>query len=132
MKTTDPRDPLDRKIDSLLAGRPLKADSDFTARVLAAAEAATAAPAPSSRFSLKLLRFALPVAAAFALALTLMQFGSPHSANHTDPALSTADVQEIFLLQDGLKSLSQLEDDTLGGEDNLLSTLDALYFDLES
>jgi hypothetical protein len=131
MKTTDPRDPLDHKIDALLASRPLKADRDFTARVLAATEAAEA-QTTTAHFSSKLLRFALPLAAVFALAFSLIQFTSPKPTKPTEPtALSAADMQEIFLLEEGLTSLALLQDDSLGNGD-LLTTLEALYFDIQS
>lgn len=129
MKTTDPRDPLDRKIDALLASRPIKPGPDFAARVLAAADALPARkqPAPMGR----LLRFALPIAAAVALALTLTQTAPNTATTATEPTLTASDMQEIFLLEEGLPSLAKLENGDLGS-DKLLNTLDALYFDIQS
>jgi hypothetical protein len=131
MKTTDPRDSLDRKIDELLANRPLKPSTDFTAQVLAAADEL---PLPKRRRSpmAQIVRFALPIAALVAVAFTVAQF----KFNTTPPAtvaaatLSTAEMQEIFILEEGLTGLTQLKSDTLDNSTNLLSTLDAIYFDI--
>ena len=69
MKTTDPRDPLDQKIDELLKSQPMKAPTNFAARTMAEAEATTAEPANQKTGGLApLIRFALPLAAAVALA----------------------------------------------------------------
>jgi hypothetical protein len=141
MKTTDPRDSLDRTIDDLLAKRPLQPSDDFAARVLAAADALPAAkqarPSPMG----KLLRFALPVAAVIAVTLTLTQFTQeapiteiashrvqPAPAKATE-SLSEIDMQEIFLLEETLASLSSLLDDSLSSAD-LLSTFDTYYFEI--
>jgi hypothetical protein len=133
MKTTDPRDPLDHKIDDLLARRPLQPGSDFTARVLAAAAELPAPPAPRRRRARTLLRFALPIAAAAAIAVTckLAPFSPGSATSIASPPLSAADIQEIFLLEEGLAGLAQLPDEQLNHHD-LLNTLDALYFDLQS
>lgn len=72
MKTTDPRDPLDRKIDELLASQPVKASDDFLARTLAAAEAEPKQQAAKSSPLAPIIRFALPIAAAIALAFVLV------------------------------------------------------------
>lgn len=130
MKTTDSRDPLDRKIDDLLASRPLQPSDDFAARVLAAADELPTAKARTSPAG-QLLRFALPIAALIAVALTLAQLMPTKPNAVAAPALSIADAQEIFLLEEGLAGLTQLQDDNLSSTD-LLSTLDALTFDIES
>ena len=140
MKTTDSRDPLDRTIDDLLASRPLKPSADFAARVLAAADELPAAKARTSPVG-QLLRFALPIAAAIAIALTLTLFNQTDApttevATHTtsvetssEEDLSTTDLQEIFILEEALASLSPLQSDNLSSDD-LLSTLDALTFEI--
>jgi len=130
MKTTDSRDPLDRTIDDLLASRPLQPSSDFAARVLAAAEALPTAKCRRSPVRL-MLGFALPIAALIAVAITLAQLIPSKSAATAATALSIADMQEIFLLEEGLTGLSQLQQDQFSSS-NLLSTLDALTFDIES
>lgn len=130
MKTTDSRDPLDRKIDDLLASRPLQPSPDFTARVLAAAETLPTPQIPQRRAS-TLLRFALPAAAAIAVIGLVTQFIVRAPASAPAAALSAADIQEIFLLEEGLSGLAQLSDEHLSNHD-LLNTLDALYFDSES
>ena len=74
MKTTDPRDPLDQQIDRLLKTRPLEPSKDFTSRVLQACEADEPKPRTESaecREPGKLLRFALPLAAAIAIGLAI-------------------------------------------------------------
>lgn len=130
MKTTDSRDPLDRTIDDLLASRPLQPSDDFAARVLAAADEL---PAPKRHINPigQLLRFALPIAALIAVAFTLVQLIPTKPSAVAAPTLSTADAQEIFLLEEGLTGLTQLLDDNLGSTD-LLGTLDALTFEIES
>ena len=132
MKTTDPRDPLDRTIDDLLASRPLTPSDDFAARVLAAADALPAEQPRTSPVG-QLLRFALPIAALIAVAFTLAQLmpTKPTAVAVAAPTLNAADLQEIFLLEEGLTGLTQLQDDHFSSTD-LLSTLDALTFEIES
>lgn len=145
MKTTDPRDPLDRTIDDLLARRPLTPSDDFAARVLAAADALPAETARTSPVG-QLLRFALPIAALIVVAFTLAQLMQTQPAaidtpvqiaSHTPTpttgahTLNAADMEEIFLLEEGLAGLTQLQDDNFSNND-LLSTLDALTFEIES
>lgn len=130
MKTTDSRDPLDRKIDDLLASRPLQPSADFAARVLAAADELPKVKARTSPVG-QLLRFALPIAALIAVAFTLAQLMPTKPTAVAVPALSVADAQEIFLLEEGLTGLNKLQEDSYSSTD-LLSTLDALTFDIES
>ena len=131
MKTTDPRDPLDRQIDDLLASRPLVPSADFVARTLAAANQIE--EQSRSRALRVLLPFALPLAAAAALVLLL---GNPvvESDSHFEPfPLETALDQEIFLLEQGLSGLAgQIEEPSPLDGSTLLQTFDALYFGLES
>jgi hypothetical protein len=131
MKTTDPRDPLDRQIDDLLARRPLVPSADFVARTLAAANQIE--EQRLSRALRVLLPFALPLAAAAALVLLL---GNPvvESDSHFEPfPLETALDQEIFLLEQGLSGLAgQIEEPSPLDGSTLLQTFDALYFGLES
>ena len=141
MKTTDPRDPLDRKIDDLLANHPITPSDDFAARVLAAAtaEQQPASTRKTSPMANKLLRFALPLAAVIAVALTLTPLSQtePPTATATEATsvteattLTTTDMQEIFQLEEGLTALSQLQNDGFDNNDDLLNTLDALYFEI--
>lgn len=137
MKTTDPRDPLDQKIDQLLSRQPVQAPSDFLARTLAAAEAEVH-PKPSTRLA-PLIRFALPLAAAFALALLILNKQGPEPSESPlahkglaatdDPgndALTNHDLQVLLLLQEGLSGFAQAESEELNGSD-LLDTLEVLY-----
>lgn len=130
MKTTDSRDPLDRTIDDLLASRLLQPSDDFAARVLAAADQLPAEKQRTSPVG-QLLRFALPIAALIAVAFTLAQLMPTKPTAVAAPALSAADAQEIFLLEEGLTGLSQLQHEQFSST-NLLNTLDALTFDIES
>ena len=130
MKTTDSRDPLDRTIDDLLASRPLQPSDDFVARVLAAADQLPVEKQRTSSVG-QLLRFALPIAALIAVAFTLAQLIPTKPTAVAAPALSAADMQEIFLLEEGLTGLSQLQHEQFSST-NLLNTLDSLTFDIES
>lgn len=132
MKTNHNSDPLDQQIDTLLASRPVKPSEDFADRVLAAAE--TAIAEDSARKAKRpigtLIKFALPLAAAIAVmfnflpALTVAPAASAESA-----VLSTAEVQEIFLLEESLARLLDISATEFGSTD-LLSTLDALYLEI--
>lgn len=156
MKTTDPRDPLDRKIDDLLTNRPIQASAQFTAQVLAATERedsfqlSQTHAEPERQF----LKLALPIAAVIAVAFTLAHFNtsSPDTSEAPDqlainttsanlvvtPAaeteleiVSSPDIQEILMLTEGLTGLSQVESDIINATD-LLNTLNALTFEIES
>jgi hypothetical protein len=126
-------DPLDQKIDALLASRPLKPSDDFAARVLAQAEADTATAQNKKHPLGTLLTFALPIAAAIALTFSLLHLrpGAPEpvQASTQTTALNSAEAQEIFLLQESLSSLATLDITDFGNED-LLSTLDALFLEI--
>jgi len=150
MKTNHQSDPLDRKIDALLASRPLKPSHDFAARVLARADAQSRAdadaqagaqadaqfPAQAENAPVhsrapqrpwgKIIAFALPLAAVIALTFSLLHL-EPSAAEPTQSAeLSTAEAQEIFLLQESLAGLATFSSAEFDSRD-LLSTLDTLY-----
>ena len=135
MKTNHNSDPLDQQIDTLLASRPLKPSDDFAARVLAAT-AETAVSEDSSgkrkRSLALLIKFALPLAAAIAVTISLLPVNTDFVAP-TKPVesatLSTAEVQEIFLLEESLASLAHISAAEVGSV-NLLSILDALYLEI--
>jgi hypothetical protein len=132
MKTNHNSDPLDQQIDTLLASRPVKPSEDFADRVLAAAENAIAEDSArkAKRPIGTLIKLALPLAAAIAVmfnflpALTVAPAASAESA-----ALSTAEVQEIFLLEESLASLANIDATEFASTD-LLSILDALYLEI--
>jgi hypothetical protein len=148
MKTRDPRDPLDRKIDALLCELPAPAPADFLARTLEQAEAATRATRSPQRGVL--LRFALPAAAAIALALVmtalLREAPSPgETLADTRPSpdareaselymseLPGSELEELLLLEDGLTGLAALPADDAFNSEDLLNTLDTLYYHFES
>ena len=135
MKTNHNSDPLDQQIDTLLASRPLKPSDDFAARVLAATAETTVSEDSSGkrkRSLALLIKFALPLAAAIAVTISLL----PVKTNFVAPirpvesaTLSTAEVQEIFLLEESLASLAHISTAEVGSV-NLLSILDALYLEI--
>lgn len=134
MKTNQNSDPLDQQIDTLLASRPIKPSEDFAARVLAAAENAVAEDSTSKakRPLSMLIKFALPLAAAIAVTISLwpVRTDSVATAESIESTtLSTAEVQEIFLLEESLASLADISANEFGSID-LLSTLDALYLEI--
>ncbi|MFU8847706.1 MAG: hypothetical protein ACNA77_03170 [Opitutales bacterium] len=138
MKTTDPRDPLDQKIDQLLASQPSKVPTNFAARTLARLEQEREIQG-SGRSWAPLIRFALPLAAALALAFVVfsqLQKGASenslqvtnlaNSDTGTDQELTSYEIQEILLLQEGLSAFAQIETEELNGSD-LFDTLETLY-----
>lgn len=129
MKPNPHSDPLDQKIDALLASRPLQPSDDFTARVLAATGAEESTVVSSKRSIGKFLAYALPLAAAIAIAFTWLQLNTETTEVESTVTLSTAEAQEIFLLEESLTGLATLNSTDLGSGD-LLSTLDALYLEI--
>ncbi|MBL6919963.1 MAG: hypothetical protein ISR41_05620 [Puniceicoccaceae bacterium] len=136
MKTNHNSDPLDQQIDALLASRPVKPNEDFTARVLAASE--TAKAEDSTRKAKRplgtLIKLALPLAAAIAVTISISLWpvhtdSVATAASAESAALSTAEVQEIFLLEESLASLANIDASGFGSAD-LLSILDALYLEI--
>ncbi|MGB0335220.1 MAG: hypothetical protein ACPGGN_07690 [Opitutales bacterium] len=129
MNPNTEKDPLDQRIDTLLASRPLTPSEDFTTRVLAATEHDQA---KSSR-ARRILSFALPLAAAIAIALTTMQVQNsmkvPDRRPERGPVLGAADADEIFLLEEGLSGLAGLSNKEFSSGE-LLNTLDALYLEI--
>jgi hypothetical protein len=134
MKTNHNNDPLDQQIDTLLASRPVKPSDDFAARVLAAAETAVSEDSSGKRKRPlgMLIKFALPLAAAIAVTISLLPVNTdsvaPTGSTESD-TLSTAEVQEIFLLEESLASLAHVSAAEVGNVD-LLSILDALYLEI--
>ena len=134
MKTNHNSDPLDQQIDTLLASRPVKPSDDFAARVLAAAETAVSEDSSGKRKRPlgMLIKFALPFAAAIAVTISLLPVNTDSVAptESTESAtLSTAEVQEIFLLEESLASLAHVSATDVGSFD-LLTILDALYLEI--
>ena len=136
MKTNHRKDPLDKQIDTLFASCPVKPSEDFSARVLDAAETAVAkdSAGQDKRPLSTLIMFALPLAAAIAVTISLSflpvhtdSVDLPESIEST--TFSTAEVQEIFLLEESLASLTDISATEFGSTD-LLSTLDALYLEI--
>lgn len=134
MKTNHRKDPLDQQIDTLFASRPVKPSEDFSARVLDAAETAAAkdSAGQDKRALGTLIKFALPLAAAIAVTISLWPVHTDSVATAESiesTTLSTAEVQEIFLLEESLASLTDISATEFGSTD-LLSTLDALYLEI--
>ncbi|MEM8868428.1 MAG: hypothetical protein AAGC73_09180 [Verrucomicrobiota bacterium] len=150
MKNHKQPDPLDQKIDELLGSQSVQPSSDFTQRVLAAAEEIdrpTVAPLASrQKGSGFLIRFTLPLAAAIAVALTLVVIITQEKApvatqvaslSQSSQAIEeeTNGLEEIFLLEQGLSKLALTDADSSLESSNLLEildTLDALYLEIES
>lgn len=143
MKTTDPRDPLDQKIDALLTSQPVQAPGDFVARTIAASEAEKALQQPGPGPLAPIIPLALPAVAAIALAFLLInQFtitapeqAADFAGQETLPstssakgaeALSHTEIDELLILQEGLSGFADLDGDSLKS-DRLLNTLEALY-----
>lgn len=126
MNSNNQQDPLDQKIDALLTSRPLQASDDFTARVMAATETDTA-----QRTTIrKILPFALPIAAAIAVALTTWtQLQGTSETAVEGAALTIVEAEEIFLLEESLASLVSADESSLG-TGSLLATFDALYLEI--
>ena len=134
MKTNHNSDPLDQQIDTLLASRPVKPSDDFAARVLAAAETALAENSSGKwrRPLALLIKFALPLAAAIAVTISLLPVNTDSVAptGSTERAtISIDEVQEIFLLEESLDCLAHVSAAEVGSVD-LLSFLDALYLEI--
>ena len=134
MKSNHNRDPLDQQIDNLLLSHPIKPSKDFATRVLATAETAVAVNSASKTAHPlgTLVKFVLPLAAAIAITISLW----PVHTNSISPTLSvksttlsTAEVQEIFFLEESLASLADISTTEFSSID-LLSTLDALYLEI--
>ena len=134
MKPNHNSDPLDQQIDTLLASRPVKPSDDFAARVLAAAETAVSEDSSGKRKRPlgMLIKFALPLAAAIAVTISLLPVNTDSVAptGSTERAtISIDEVQEIFLLEESLASLAHVSAAEVGNVD-LLSILDALYLEI--
>ena len=134
MRTNHNCDPLDQQIDTLLASRPLKPSDAFAARVLAAAETAASEDSSGKRKRplALLIKFTLPLAAAVAVTISLLPVNTdsvaPTRSTESAP-LSTAEVQEIFLLEESLSNLAHFSATEVGSFD-LLSILDAIYLEI--
>ena len=130
-----PTDPLDQKIQERLKSLPIQASDDFAARTLAELDAETKGKKPDSLAPL--IRFALPMAAALALAfIAYAQFGRDRaetpvaatgSGPRSDEDLNQYEIQEIFLLQEGLSGFAQIDAGELSQTDEILDTLETLY-----
>ena len=135
MKTNHNSDSLDQQIDTLLASRPVKPSEDFSARVLAAATETALVEDSSGKTKRPLgllIKFALPIAAAIAVTISLLPVHTDSVAptGSTESAtLSTAEIQEIFLLEESLASLAHVSATEVSSFD-LLSILDALYLEI--
>ena len=123
MKTKNSPDPLDSKIDELLANQPLQPSAGFTERVLAATEEQATEKSRMCMTSFW-MRLALPIAALLVAAFVATQLISNKSVESDSPTLSKIELQEIFILEEGLTGLTSLEEGDLSDTD----LLDALIF----
>jgi len=122
-------DPLDNRLDALLASRPVQPSADFSARVLEAVRNEEA----GTRRRRRLLAFALPLAAALAVAAAWIALapGTSTSAGSEHFADAAPELQEAMLLEDGLNGLAEIEAGAFE-IDGLLATFEALYHETES
>lgn len=119
MNTPNSQDPLDETIDQLLASQPLKPSAGFAERVLAAIEE-PAISKNTPRTNRVWLRLALPIAALLVAIVTIVQLVSDDpSAEADSPTLSTIELQEIFLFEEGLSGLADFPDEDLDSADLL-------------
>jgi hypothetical protein len=130
MKTTNSSDPLDCKIDKLFASQLLQPSADFTDRVLAATNGLAAPKKPPHTIH-PWLRLALPIAALLVAAFVLTQWISINPAEPTTQTLSMIELQEIFILEEGLGGLTQLQDEDLS-DIHLLNALNFLSSETQS
>ncbi len=149
MKTTDPRDQLDQQIDALLKSRPLQPSDDFASRVLNACQPVSETSKKSANKRPIVIRFALPIAAAIAIALLSITMlkqentQAPHTStqlasNETiiekiaAPSIEEIEAQEIFLIEEGLADIALADEATELGSGKLLATFDALLYEIQS
>jgi hypothetical protein len=130
MKTTNPSDPLDSKIDALLTSQPLRPSKDFTDRVLIATDELATGPKTLRRICLW-QRPALLIAALLVAAFTLAHLILTRPAEQVAPTLTTIELQEIFMLEEGLTGLTQVQYEDLN-DTQLLNTINLLTFENQS
>jgi hypothetical protein len=121
------KDPLDQRIDELLANRPLRAEAAFTARVLAATSRPSVRPQRTRLATV--LKFALPLAAALALVFVLLHQPAEQATGRPSAPLSAAAAEEIFHLENGLEGLASFDGGDLPAG-RLLDTFEILYLEI--
>ena len=121
MNTRNSSDSLDHKIDELIASQSLQPSADFTNRVMAAIDD-QAAGETTVHTNKSWLSLALPIATLLVAAFAVAQFIMLRSNEPKSQTLSTIELQEIFILEEGLTGLTSLQDEDLGNAD-LLETL---------
>lgn len=130
MNTPKTPDPLDNKINDLLVSQPLEPGPEFIDRVLTATEQ-LAFEENTPRTLYRWVRLTLPLAAMFVAAFALLQVlpNKPSEANRDVPEISIIELQEIFMLEEGLSDLADLQN----GDLDDINLLDALtFFNLEA
>ena len=123
-----PSDSLDRKVDQLLASRPLRSSDEFTARILAATAEQEATQLRRRRLG-RLLQFALPVAAAITIAVVWLNQPTADPISQTEASISTSEMEEILLMEASLEGLAALDDAEVSA-DGLRTTFDILYLEI--
>lgn len=121
MNAENPLDPLDNKIDELVASQPLRPSAGFTDRVLMAVDE-EAVGKSALRTKNLWLRLALPIAALLVATATVTRLITLRSTETEPQTLSMIELQEIFILEEGLTGLTSLQDGDLNNAD-LLGTL---------
>ena len=119
-------DSLDQEIDALLASQPLEGDKAFNDRVLQAIQTGE----PQTRTQPRIVRFALPLAAAIAIAAILWPSITSMQSTPQQQSLLLGETSEILRLEASLTSLLNHETGNEFSTTNLLSTLDAAAYSL--
>ena len=130
MKTTHPSDPLDRKINKLFASQPLQPSDDFTERVLAVTSEVAGEEEVQRKIHLW-QRLILPVAALLVASFIINYLASNSSSESLTSTITTIELQEIFILEEGLAGLTQVQDEDLNGA-QLLKVLNRLKQETKS
>ena len=130
MKTTNLSDRLDHEIDKLLASQPLRPSAGFSGRVLAA----TSKVSVEQRSSRKIYfwqRLTLPVAALLVASFIINYLAATRTGESATSTLTSIELQEIFIFEEGLVGLTQVQDDDFNNT-QLLKVLNQLNQETKS
>ena len=130
MKTTNLSDRLDHEINKLLASQPLRPSDGFSGRVLAA----TSKVSVEQRSSRKIYfwqRLTLPVAALLVASFIINYLAATRTGESATSTLTSIELQEIFIFEEGLVGLTQVQDDDFNNT-QLLKVLNQLNRETKS
>ncbi len=130
MKTKNSSDPLDHEIDKLFASQPLRPSDGFSERVLAATSKVSVEQ--ESLRKVYLWRWlTLPVAALLVVSFTINYLASTKTAESATSTLTSIELQEIFIFEEGLVGLTQVQDEDFNNN-QLLKVLNLLNQETKS